>query len=83
MKKVLHNLLYVTAKGMVYGLEALVLLFVYLMCWSIWGPEKAAYGVLFGILLIPISWKLLDWPAKRQEELKKLREIYQEEREKF
>jgi len=83
MKKSAHHLLYLIAKGLILGFEALVLVLTFVIGYSFLDFERAIYGVLLGILIMPLAWWLFNWPAKRQEELQKIKDIYEEERSKF
>lgn len=83
MKKLAHHLLYLIAKGIIYGFEAIVLIATFIIGYSFMDLEKAIYSVLLALLIMPLAWKFFDWPVKRQEELEKLKDIYEEERSKF
>jgi cell shape-determining protein MreD len=80
-KKIVLRLLYLIAIGIVYGFEAMVLILSFVLGYITMDLERAIYGVILVILIIPIAWKL--WPTLRQEELQKIKDIYEEEKNNF
>jgi len=83
MKKSAHHLLYLIAKALISKMEVSVLIMTFIIGYVFVDLERAIYGVLLGILIMPLAWKFFDWPTKRREELQKIEDIYEEERSKF
>lgn len=79
MKKSVHFFLYILAKGIICGFEWVVLMMVLCIAYMAYDVKTAVYGVLLALIIMPIGWKIFDWPNKKKAELKKLRDIYEEE----
>jgi hypothetical protein len=75
MKKFVFHLLYHIAKSILYGFEAIMLVKIFILCYILHDLQIAIYGVILGILILPILWYFLE--PKRQAELKFLKDFYE------
>jgi len=78
LKEQMNYILYIICKAIIKHFEVTTLLNTFIISCVFYDFKVGIQSVILGIFLIPLGWKIFDWPELRKKELKKIDEIYKE-----